>query len=55
MINVGSFIASTGVAYVQQEIGFGWGYLIPALALLMSVGVFISPRQYYIKSQPNGK
>ena len=52
--NFGSAIAVSLVGYIQQEVGFDIGYLIPALAITMAT-IFISlPRNYYVHKPPTG-
>ena len=46
-VNVGGCIAYLFVIYIQQEIGFGIGYLIPALTLVAATIVFVLPRNFY--------
>jgi dipeptide/tripeptide permease len=45
--NVGGCIAYLFVIYIQQEIGFGVGYLIPAVSMLVGVFIFMLPRNCY--------
>ena len=54
MVNLGSIIAFTGVAYIQQNISFFWGYLIPAVSMILALAVFVGPKNLYIKTNPNG-
>eukprot|EP01023_Acetabularia_acetabulum_P006025 TRINITY_DN12502_c0_g1_i3.p1 TRINITY_DN12502_c0_g1~~TRINITY_DN12502_c0_g1_i3.p1 ORF type:complete len:589 (+),score=120.16 TRINITY_DN12502_c0_g1_i3:178-1944(+) len=46
-INVGSFIASTVVVYVQESISWTIGYLIPAVALAIALVLFLSGSSMY--------
>ena len=55
MVNLGSIIAFTGVAYVQQNISFFWGYLIPPLSMLLAIIAFVAARKWYIQTVPQGK
>ena len=41
MINVGAVLALTGVVFLQQAQGFFTGYLLPAVALLLSFLSFL--------------
>ncbi|RDD40601.1 Protein NRT1/ PTR FAMILY 8.2 [Trichoplax sp. H2] len=52
--NVGALISFTVVAYVQQNVSFFYGYMIPAIALVMGTTIFALPRNYYRNSYPKG-
>jgi dipeptide/tripeptide permease len=53
-VQLGGFIAFTVVVYIQQEISFFYGYLIPASAILIGIIMFVSgSRVGYIDSSPN--
>ena len=41
-VNIGAFVSLGGVAYIQQEIDFGYGYLIPFICLLLSVIFYLA-------------
>ena len=47
-INIGSIIAVTVVADIQQEIAFFYGYLITALSMLLALLIFLTGRNYYV-------
>lgn len=53
-INVGSLIAYTGVAYVQQEISFFWGFVVPLVSMVIAVIFFIVVKPLYIHKAPGG-
>ena len=53
-INIGSFIAFTGVVYVQQNISFFCGYVIIGLSILLTVIMFLLGRNKYIAKPPGG-
>ncbi|XP_046363079.2 solute carrier family 15 member 4-like [Haliotis rufescens] len=46
-INVGSTIAFTAVAYVQQDISFTWGYVIPLISMVTSLFFLVVTRGFY--------
>lgn len=46
-INAGAIVAYSGVAYVQQEVGFDYGFLIPLLSMLLALSVFIISKSRY--------
>ena len=53
-INLGSFFAFTLVAYLCQNVNFGVGYTVPAVALWMGVAVFVAASVHYRMVQPGG-
>ncbi|KAK3091819.1 hypothetical protein FSP39_022886 [Pinctada imbricata] len=53
-INAGSFIAYVGVAYIQQNISFALGFLIPLLSMIVSLIVFVAVRSKYHHVEPGG-
>ena len=54
-INVGSLIAYTAVAYVQQNISFAWGFLVPLASMVLAVILFIVAKPFYVEKPPGGK
>ncbi|CAG5117051.1 unnamed protein product, partial [Candidula unifasciata] len=54
VVNVGAFIAYAGVAYIQQNISFAWGYLIPCLSMILALFIFVIARTAYVKTEPKG-
>ncbi|XP_046584210.1 solute carrier family 15 member 4-like [Haliotis rubra] len=51
-INVGSTVAFTAVAYVQQNISFTWGYVIPLISMITSLLLFVGTRGLYRHISP---
>ena len=47
-VNIGSSIAQSLVVYVQQQIGFDVGYLIPAVSMILSVVLFTAAKNKYL-------
>ncbi|KAL8587145.1 hypothetical protein ACOMHN_026113 [Nucella lapillus] len=47
-INVGSLIAYTGVVYVQQEVSFFWGFVVPLVSMVFAILLFIAIKPFYI-------
>ncbi|PAA79519.1 hypothetical protein BOX15_Mlig016801g5 [Macrostomum lignano] len=43
-INIGSGLAFAFVAYIQQEVSFFAGYLIPAVSILLAISLLLLPR-----------
>ncbi|KAH3862535.1 solute carrier family 15 member 4-like isoform X2 [Dreissena polymorpha] len=53
-INAGAVVAYSGVAYVQQEVGFDYGFLIPLLSMLLAIVIFMIAKQKYIHQPTDG-
>ena len=53
-VNLGSVLAFSIGAYVQQEVSFAVGYVIPAVAMLLSIVLFLIPRNVYRDITPGG-
>jgi len=53
-INFGSLISFTGVAWVQQNIGFAVGFAIPAAVMFLSAVFFVLGSKLYTKLPPSG-
>ncbi|XP_053384777.1 solute carrier family 15 member 4-like [Mercenaria mercenaria] len=54
VINLGALIAYSGTAYVQQEIDFDYGFLIPLASMVIALVLFIAARTKYIQTPPGG-
>ncbi|XP_060577715.1 solute carrier family 15 member 4-like [Ruditapes philippinarum] len=52
-INAGAVVAYSGVAYVQQEVGFDFGFLIPLLSMIIAIVIFMFAKPKY-KHTPIG-
>ncbi|KAL4232605.1 hypothetical protein ACF0H5_007295 [Mactra antiquata] len=53
-INAGAVVAYSGVAYVQQEIGFDVGFLIPLGSMVIALIIFAFARKKYVHRPPGG-
>lgn len=53
-INAGSLVAYSGVAYIQQNISFGIGFLVPLISMIVSVIIFVSAKGMYINTPIGG-
>ncbi|XP_052070570.1 solute carrier family 15 member 4-like [Mytilus californianus] len=53
-INVGAIIAYSGVAAVQQDVGFDVGFLIPLISMIIALVVFVLNKSKYISSPAKG-
>ncbi|XP_013392509.1 solute carrier family 15 member 4 [Lingula anatina] len=51
-INLGSAVSFSIVAYIQQEISFFWGYLIPAVSLILANVIFFVAKNKYKAHDP---
>jgi peptide/histidine transporter 3/4 len=40
-INLGALISLGGLAYIQQEISFFWGYVAPGISLVIAMVIFV--------------
>ena len=54
-VNIGGFLAFSLVVYVQQEISFAIGYLIPLVSMVIAVTLFVLPTRIYKNKPPGGK
>ncbi|CAG2246363.1 PHT [Mytilus edulis] len=52
-INVGAIIAYSGVAAVQQDVGFDVGFLIPLISMIIALVIFVLNKSKY-NSSPAG-
>ncbi|KAK7442686.1 hypothetical protein BaRGS_00040510, partial [Batillaria attramentaria] len=53
-VNAGALIAYVAVAAVQQNVSFGWGFLIPFLTMLLAIFFLLIARKNYIHKQLKG-
>ena len=53
-IQVGSLLAYTVVAYVQQEVSFFYGYLITSVSIVCATILLVIGRKHYILHPPKG-
>lgn len=54
-INAGSFIAFLGVAYIQQNVSFSLGYLIPFISMIVALVIFVAVKSKYKQTPPGGE
>ncbi|XP_025095030.1 solute carrier family 15 member 4-like isoform X1 [Pomacea canaliculata] len=52
--NAGALIAYSGVAVVQQNVSFSWGFFIPLLSMLLGIVSLQFARRHYIHKQLTG-
>ncbi|CAC5373164.1 SLC15A3_4 [Mytilus coruscus] len=53
-INVGAIIAYSGVAAVQQDVGFDVGFLIPLISMIIALVIFVINKSKYNSSPAGG-
>ncbi|KAH9504087.1 hypothetical protein Btru_067696 [Bulinus truncatus] len=53
-VNAGGLIAFSAVAYVQQNISFGWGYFIPLISMILALILLNIARSSYIYRSRQG-
>ncbi|OWM68757.1 protein NRT1/ PTR FAMILY 8.1-like [Punica granatum] len=53
-INIGALIAASVLVYVQDNVGFGLGFGIPAVAMAIAVVSFFSGTRLYRNQKPGG-
>ncbi|XP_064627694.1 solute carrier family 15 member 4-like [Lineus longissimus] len=53
-MTIGCIIAYTLMVYIQQEVNFALGYLIPGLTMMLAITFFITARKKFIVIPPKG-
>ncbi|VDH95549.1 solute carrier family 15 (peptide/histidine transporter), member 3/4 [Mytilus galloprovincialis] len=53
-INAGALVAYSGVAYIQQNISFEIGFLIPLVSMVVALILFVVAKSQYVITQPGG-
>ncbi|KAL8140639.1 hypothetical protein V2J09_006660 [Rumex salicifolius] len=53
-INVGALIASSILVYIQMNVGWDWGFGVPAVAMALAVVSFFSGSRLYRLQTPGG-
>ena len=48
-------MAYSGVAYIQQEVGFDYGFLVPLISMIVALIIFIIAKRRYKHTQPGGE
>ncbi|KAK4441141.1 protein NRT1/ PTR FAMILY 2.7 [Sesamum alatum] len=51
---VNSFICSTGIVYVQDNLSWAWGYGISIAGSAVGLAVFLVGRRFYYRDKPRG-
>jgi peptide/histidine transporter 3/4 len=50
----GAVVALTALVYIQDHVGFGWGYGIPTVGMVFSAVLFLAGRRRYRYKLPQG-
>ncbi|KAJ3676544.1 hypothetical protein LUZ60_003956 [Juncus effusus] len=53
-MGLAALLALTGVVYVQENIGWGWGFGIPTMVFCLSIIAFVVGYPLYIHMKPGG-
>lgn len=53
-INAGALVAYSAVAYIQQNISFEIGFLIPLISMFVSLIIFVAAKGHYVITEPGG-
>ncbi|KAK2967069.1 hypothetical protein RJ640_015289 [Escallonia rubra] len=53
-INIGALIASSVLVWIQDNVGWGWGFGIPAITMAIAVVSFFSGTRLYRNQKPAG-
>ncbi|KAJ4769122.1 Protein NRT1/ PTR FAMILY 5.1 [Rhynchospora pubera] len=53
-INIGALIASSVLVYIQTNVGWSWGFGIPAVCMAIAVVSFFSGTRLYRNQKPGG-
>ncbi|KAH7280527.1 hypothetical protein KP509_36G001000 [Ceratopteris richardii] len=54
IISIGSLISVTVFVYIQDNVGFAWGFGIPAVLMVIAIAVFFAGRCFYRYKLPSG-
>jgi len=49
-----ALLALTLVVYIQDNVGWGWGFGIPAISMFVSIVVFLVAYPLYVRAKPGG-
>ncbi|KAG7979873.1 hypothetical protein I3843_05G152700 [Carya illinoinensis] len=52
--NIGAFLSSSLVVLVQEDIGWGLGYAIPTLVMVIGIVIFVAGTPFYRLQRPGG-
>jgi peptide/histidine transporter 3/4 len=54
IISIGSLLSVTVFVYIQDNVGFGWGFGIPAIVMIIAVVIFMVGSKIYRFKPPRG-
>ncbi|CAN6442986.1 unnamed protein product [Victoria cruziana] len=53
-INIGALVASSVLVYIQEHVGWSWGFGIPAVLMAIAIVSFFSGSRLYRNQKPGG-
>jgi dipeptide/tripeptide permease len=53
-MTIGCVLAYTVMVYIQQEVNFALGYLIPGLTMMLAIIFFITAKNKFFVTPPKG-
>ncbi|XP_024967224.1 protein NRT1/ PTR FAMILY 8.2-like [Cynara cardunculus var. scolymus] len=54
VINIGALVAHSVLVWIQDNVGWGWGFLVPTVAMAIAVVSFFSGTKLYRNQIPGG-
>lgn len=54
VINIGALVAHSVLVWIQDNVGWGWGFLVPTIAMAIAVVSFFSGTKLYRNQIPGG-
>lgn len=54
VINIGALVAHSLLVWIQDNVGWGWGFLVPTIAMAIAVVSFFSGTKLYRNQIPGG-
>ncbi|KAJ9548521.1 hypothetical protein OSB04_021064 [Centaurea solstitialis] len=54
VINIGALVAHSLLVWIQDNVGWGWGFLVPTVAMAIAVVSFFSGTKLYRNQVPGG-
>nr|XP_043622137.1 protein NRT1/ PTR FAMILY 8.2-like [Erigeron canadensis] len=54
VINIGALIAHSVLVWIQDNVGWGWGFFVPTIAMVIAIASFFSGTKLYRNQIPGG-